>query len=122
MSTRVFFDIPSFKPNSQLIKSQCISRIRKRQQDFRPRPWTELRSIKLNTFLKGWKRYSSRLGISPRDYLVILAGLTEQLPDKVRVSTTHIGLVETGKRRVSLKTLQKIATALKVKTRDLLPF
>ena len=50
-------------------------------------------------------------------------GLTqEQLAEKVNVSTTHIGLVETGKRRVSLKTLQKIASALEVKVKELLPF
>lgn len=52
-----------------------------------------------------------------------LAELTqENLADKVRVSTTHIGLVETGKRRVSLKTLQRISVALGIKTRDILPF
>lgn len=50
-------------------------------------------------------------------------GLTqERLAEKVHVSTTHIGLVETGKRRVSLKTLQKIASTLGVKAKDLLPF
>lgn len=51
------------------------------------------------------------------------AGLTqEKLAEKVHVSTTHIGLVETGYRRASLKTLEKIASALGVKVRDLLPF
>lgn len=51
------------------------------------------------------------------------SGLTrERLAEKVHVSVTHIGLVETGKRRVSLKTLQKIASALGVKAKDLLPF
>lgn len=50
-------------------------------------------------------------------------GLTqEKLADKVNVSTTHIGLIETGKRRVSLKTLQKIASAIGVKAKDLLPY
>ncbi len=50
-------------------------------------------------------------------------GLTqEELAEKVHVSTTHVGLVETGKRRVSLKTLQRVASALDVKVRDLLPF
>lgn len=43
----------------------------------------------------------------------------EQLAEKVHVSTTHIGLVETGKRRASLKTLQRIASALGVKIKDL---
>jgi transcriptional regulator with XRE-family HTH domain len=46
----------------------------------------------------------------------------EQLADKVRISTTHIGLVETGYRRMSMKTLQKVATALKVKVKDLITF
>lgn len=51
------------------------------------------------------------------------AGLTqEKLAEKVHVSTTHIGLVETGYRRASLKTLQKIANALGVKLKDLIPF
>ncbi len=50
-------------------------------------------------------------------------GLTqEKLAEKVNVSTTHIGLIETGKRRASLKTLQKIATALNTKVKDLLPY
>lgn len=43
----------------------------------------------------------------------------EQLAEKVHVSTTHIGLVETGKRRASLKTLQRIASALGIKLKDL---
>lgn len=51
------------------------------------------------------------------------AGLTqEKLAEKINMSTTHIGLVETGKRRLSLKTLQKVASAIGVKAKDLLPF
>lgn len=51
------------------------------------------------------------------------AGLTqEKLAEKINISTTHIGLVETGKRRLSLKTLQKIASAIGIKARDLLPY
>jgi transcriptional regulator with XRE-family HTH domain len=47
-------------------------------------------------------------------------GLTqEKLADKTRLSTTFIGLVETGKRRPSMKTLQKIASALNVNMKDL---
>lgn len=50
------------------------------------------------------------------------SGLTqEKLAEKVNVSVTHIGLVETGKRRVSLKTLYKIANALGVKIKDIFP-
>lgn len=48
------------------------------------------------------------------------AGLTqEKLADATRLSTTFIGLVETGKRRTSIKTLQKIASALKINIKDL---
>lgn len=51
------------------------------------------------------------------------SGLTqEELAEKVDVSVTHIGLVETGKRRMSLKTLQRVASALGIKTRELIPF
>lgn len=47
-------------------------------------------------------------------------GLTqEELADKTRLSTTFIGLLEIGRRRPSIKTLQKIASALKVDVRDL---
>lgn len=63
-----------------------------------------------------------RLGKQIKKYRK-LAGLTqEQLANKVHVSTTHIGLVETGKRHFSLKTLQKIASVLGIKVRDILPF
>jgi len=47
-------------------------------------------------------------------------GLTqEKLADATRLSTTFIGLIETGRRKPSLKTLQKIASALKVDIKDL---
>lgn len=46
----------------------------------------------------------------------------EQLSEKVNVSTTHIGLVETGYRRMSLKTLQKVARVLKIRVKDLIPY
>ena len=50
-------------------------------------------------------------------------GLTqEQLADRIHISTTHVGLVEVGRRRMSLKTMQKVAKALGVKVRDLIPF
>ncbi len=52
-----------------------------------------------------------------------LAELTqEQLAEKINVSTTHVGLVETGYRRMSLKTLHKVAKVLGVKVKDLIPF
>jgi transcriptional regulator with XRE-family HTH domain len=46
----------------------------------------------------------------------------EQLADATRLSTTFIGLLETAKRKPSLKTLQKIASALGVKANELIPF
>lgn len=45
-----------------------------------------------------------------------------ELAEQIGVSTTHVGLVETGKRRMSLKTLQKVARVLKVKVKDLIPY
>ncbi len=48
-------------------------------------------------------------------------GLTqEELADKVRLSTTFIGLLETGQRRPSIDSLNKIAKALGAKARDLI--
>lgn len=47
-------------------------------------------------------------------------GLTqEKLAEATRLSTTFIGLLEIGQRRPSIKTLQKIASALKVDVKDL---
>ena len=46
----------------------------------------------------------------------------EDVATKTGISQTTIGLLEVGKRRVSLKTLQKIASALGVKVRDLISF
>jgi len=46
----------------------------------------------------------------------------EQLAEKVRISTTHIGLVETGKRRMGLKTLEKVASVFGMKVKDLIPY
>lgn len=46
----------------------------------------------------------------------------EVLAEKVRVSTTYIGYVETGYRRPNLKMIYKIARALDVKVKDIFPF
>ena len=43
----------------------------------------------------------------------------EKLADATRLSTTFIGLIETGKRKPSLKTLEKIASALKTDIKNL---
>ncbi|QQG43358.1 MAG: helix-turn-helix transcriptional regulator [Candidatus Daviesbacteria bacterium] len=50
-------------------------------------------------------------------------GMTqEQLAEKVKVSTTFIGYVETGYRRPNLKMIYKIARALDAKVKDIFPF
>lgn len=51
------------------------------------------------------------------------AGLTqEQLAEKTGLSTTYIGYLEIGRHRPSLKTLHKIATVLKVKVNEVIPY
>ncbi len=51
------------------------------------------------------------------------AGFTqERLAERSNLSTTFVGLLETGKRRGSLKSLQKIASVLGLKVKDLLNF
>lgn len=50
-------------------------------------------------------------------------GLTqEKLGEKVGVSTTYIGYLETGYRIPNLKMIYKIARALGVKVKDIFPF
>lgn len=46
----------------------------------------------------------------------------EELAVKTRLSTTFIGLLETGQRRPSFKSLQKLASALGIKAKDLIPY
>lgn len=46
----------------------------------------------------------------------------EQLAEKVGVSTTWIGYIETGYRRPNLKLIYKIARVLGVKVKDIFPF
>ncbi len=50
-------------------------------------------------------------------------GLTqEKLAEKVRVSTTYIGYVETGYKIPNLKMVYKIARALGIKVKDFFTF
>ncbi|MGH7203568.1 MAG: helix-turn-helix domain-containing protein [Candidatus Levyibacteriota bacterium] len=46
----------------------------------------------------------------------------EKLAERVGVSTTYIGYVETGYRVPNLKMIYKIANALKIKVSELFPF
>jgi len=51
------------------------------------------------------------------------AGITqEELAEKTDLSTTYIGYIEIGQKRPTLKVLNKIATVLKVKVKDLIPY
>lgn len=46
----------------------------------------------------------------------------EMLAEKVKVSTTYIGYIETGHRIPNLKMIYKITNALGVKVKDIFPF
>jgi len=51
------------------------------------------------------------------------AGFTQEgLAYKCNLSVTFIGLIETGKRHPSLKTMEKLSRVLGVKVRDLMPY
>ncbi|MEX0617023.1 MAG: helix-turn-helix transcriptional regulator [Candidatus Woykebacteria bacterium] len=51
------------------------------------------------------------------------AGLTqEELAEKAKISTTYIGYIEIGQKKPALSTLSRIASALKVKVKDLIPY
>jgi len=51
------------------------------------------------------------------------SGLTqEKLAEKAGLSLTFIGYLETGQKRPALKTLNKIASVLKVKVKELIPY
>lgn len=50
-------------------------------------------------------------------------GLTqEKLAEKVGISTTWVGYIETGYRRPNLKMIYKVARALGVNVKDIFPF
>ncbi len=50
-------------------------------------------------------------------------GITqEELAEKIGVSTTWIGYIETGYRIPNLKMIYKIARALNVRVKDIFPF
>jgi transcriptional regulator with XRE-family HTH domain len=50
-------------------------------------------------------------------------GLTqEQLAEKIGTSTPWIGHIETGRELPNVKMLEKIARALQVKVKDLIPY
>lgn len=46
----------------------------------------------------------------------------EELAEKIGVSTTWVGYIETGFRRPNLKMVYRIANALGVKVKDIFPF
>lgn len=46
----------------------------------------------------------------------------EELAEKANLNPTHLGHIEQGIREPRLKTLKKIADALNVRVKDLIPF
>ena len=46
----------------------------------------------------------------------------EEFAERLNISRTHMGHIEQGRKQPSLELLQKIAKALGVKTKDLIPF
>ncbi len=46
----------------------------------------------------------------------------EELAEVLNISRTHMGHIEQGRKTPSLELLEKIAKALKVKVRDLIPY
>jgi len=61
-----------------------------------------------------------RLGKAIRDKRLEQGFSQEKFADKCGVHRTYIGSIERGERNVSLKNLLTIATALKMKTSELL--
>lgn len=50
-------------------------------------------------------------------------GMTQQqLAVKTNLSLPYIGYIEIGQKRPALRTLNKIASALKVKVKDIIPY
>ncbi len=50
-------------------------------------------------------------------------GLTqEEFAEKLNISRTHIGHIEQGRKSPSMKLMEKIAKALRVKVKDIFPF
>lgn len=46
----------------------------------------------------------------------------EELASKLSMHRTYVGMIERGERNPTIRTLYKIAKALKVEAKDLLPF
>lgn len=46
----------------------------------------------------------------------------EKLAERIGISTTWIGYIETGYRRPNLKMIYRIARALDIKVKDIFPF
>jgi transcriptional regulator with XRE-family HTH domain len=51
------------------------------------------------------------------------AGISqEEFAEKINISRTHMGHIEQGRRKPSLRILEKIAKGLRVQVKDLIPF
>lgn len=71
--------------------------------------------------LKRTKETSEKLGRKIQKLRKGIGVSQEQFAFKVGISRTHIGHIEQGRKSPSLELLEKIARALKVKTKDLFP-
>lgn len=50
-------------------------------------------------------------------------GLTQvELAVIINISSVYVGFIENGRRRPSLKTLERLARALKISVKDLIPY
>lgn len=74
------------------------------------------------TTMKKITKLDYRLGRNMQKVRQEKAITQEQLAEKVGVSTTWIGYIETGYRKPNLKLLYKIARTLGVKVKDIFPF
>lgn len=62
----------------------------------------------------------SNLGKKVQKFRKLQGYSQEKFAEMIKISRTHIGHIEQGRKSPSLKTLEKIARALKVKLGDLL--
>jgi len=60
---------------------------------------------------KNIRRFRKKIGLTQAD-----------LAEKTKLSPTYIGYIEIGQKRPTLKTLSKIATVLKVRVKDIIPY
>lgn len=68
------------------------------------------------------KKQYQKLGKKIQKLRKATAYTQEEFAERLNISRTHMGHIEQGRKQPSLELLQKIAKALGVKTKDLIPF